>query len=77
MAGRDKKGSICSRAESHPRAPDYSGLDLQADCSGSKDAEETIQMLPEKPGPLLLAKILHQVSGLGRMHAAASSISFL
>src|SRR5256712_6530603 len=64
------------RADSHPRAPDYSVLDLQADCRGYKYVEETIQMLPEKPEPVLLAKILSHVAGLGRIHAAQPSFSF-
>jgi putative transposase len=38
--------------------------------------EETIQMLPEKPEPILLAKILHRVASLGRIHAAQPSFSF-
>ena len=33
------------------RAPDYSVLDLKADCRGYKYVEETIKMLPEKPRP--------------------------
>jgi hypothetical protein len=39
------------RADSHPRDPAYSVLDLKADCRGSKYVEETIKMLPEKPEP--------------------------
>jgi putative transposase len=66
----------CLRADGHPRDPDSSVLDLNADCRGSKYVEETIQMLPEKPAPVLLAKILHQVAGLGRIHAAEPSFSF-
>ena len=58
------------------RAPDYSVLDLKADCRGYKYVEETIQMLPEKPEPILFAKILHQVTGLGRIHAAHPAFSF-
>jgi putative transposase len=38
--------------------------------------EETIKMLPEKPEPILLAKIRNQVAGLGRIHAAQPSFSF-
>lgn len=64
------------RADSHPRDPDYSVLDLKADCRGYKYVEETIQMLPEKPEPVLLAKILNRVAGLGRIHAAQPSFSF-
>jgi hypothetical protein len=37
---------------------------------------QTIKMLPEKPEPVLLAKILKQVAGLGRIHAAQPSFSF-
>ena len=64
------------RADGHPRDPDSSVLDLKADCRGYKYVEETIQMLPEKPEPVLLAKILNQVAGLGRIHAAQPSFSF-
>ena len=64
------------RADVHARDPDYSVLDLKADCRGYKYVEETIQMLPEKPEPILLAKILNRVAGLGRIHAAQSSFSF-
>ncbi len=41
------------RADMHQHAPDYSVLDLKADCRGYKYVEETIQMLPEKPEPVL------------------------
>jgi len=64
------------RADSHPRDPAYSVLDLKADCRGSKYVEETIKMLPEKPEPILLAKMRNQVAGLGRIHAAPPSFSF-
>jgi len=68
--------AYCLRADSHPRDSDYSVLDLKADCRGSKYVEEMIKMLPEKPEPVLLAKILNQVAGLGRIHAAQPSFSF-
>jgi putative transposase len=64
------------RADVHPRDPDYSVLDLKADCRGYKYVEETIKMLPEKPEPVLFAKILSQVAGLGRIHASQPSFSF-
>src|SRR6266478_1556514 len=64
------------RADIHPRDPDYSVLDLKADCRGYKYVEETIQMLPEKPEPVLLAKILNQVAGLGRIHTTQPSFNF-
>ena len=58
------------------RNPDYSILDLKADCRGYKYVEETIKMLPEKPEPVLLAKIRHKVAGLGRIHAPQPCFSF-
>src|SRR5262244_4186017 len=64
------------RADSHTCDPDYSVLDLKADYRGYKYVEETITMLPEKPEPVLLAKILQQVAGLGRIHATQPSFSF-
>jgi hypothetical protein len=64
------------RTARHPRDPDYSVLDLKADCRGYKYVEETIKLLPEKPDPILLAKILNRVAGLGRIHAAQPSFSF-
>ena len=64
------------RADVHARDPDYSILDLKADCRGYKYVEETIKMLPEKPEPILFAKIRNQVAGLGRIHVSPSSFSF-
>ena len=64
------------RADIHVRAPDYSVLDLKADCRGAKYVEETIKMLPEKPEPVLCAKMLNHVAGLGRIHTAQPSFSF-
>ena len=68
--------AYCLRADGHARDPDYSVLDLKADWGGSKYVEETIKMLPEKPEPILLAKILDHVTGLGRIHATQPSFSF-
>jgi hypothetical protein len=64
------------RADRCQHAPNYSLLDLKADCRGYKYVEETIQMLPEKPEPILLDQILHKVTGLGRIHASQPSFSF-
>jgi putative transposase len=64
------------RADVHARDPDYSVLDLKADCRGYKYVDETIKMLPEKPEPVLLAKIRNQVAGLGRIHISPPSFSF-
>jgi hypothetical protein len=38
--------------------------------------EHPIKMLPEKPEPVLLAKIRHKVAGLGRIHALQPCFSF-
>jgi putative transposase len=64
------------RADLHPYDPDYSVLDLKADCRGYKYVEETIKLLPEKPEPVLLAKVLNQVASLGRIHASQPVFSF-
>ena len=64
------------RAGLHPDDPDYSVLDLKADCRGYKYVEETIKLLPEKPEPVLLAKMLNQVACLGRIHASQPVFSF-
>ena len=68
--------AYCLRADGHVGDPDYSVLDLKADCRGYKYVEETIKMLPEKPEPVLLANILQQVAGLGRIHATQPSFRF-
>jgi putative transposase len=59
-----------------PRDPAYSLLDLKADCRGFKYVEEPRQMLPEKPEPVLWAKLLNQVAGLGRIHVFQPTFSF-
>jgi putative transposase len=64
------------RADLHPYDPDSSVLDLKADCRGYKYVEETITLLPEKPEPVLLAKVLNQVASLGRIHASQPMFSF-
>ena len=64
------------RADIRQRVPDDSVLDLKADCRGYKYVEETIKLLPEKPEPVFLAKILNQVAGLGCIHAVQPSCSF-
>jgi putative transposase len=68
--------AYCLRTDIHPHEPDYSVLDLKADWRGSKYGEETIQMLPEKPEPVLLGQILNKVARLGRMHVSQPSFSF-
>ncbi len=64
------------RADIQARAPVYSVLDLKADWRGYKYVEETIQMLPEKPEPILFAKMLHRIASLGRIHVSPPASGF-
>ena len=50
--------------------PEWSVLDLQAHYRGTKYVEETIKLLPERPEPIVLARIRAKMSALGRIHAA-------
>src|SRR6266705_2009524 len=52
--------NVASRLQADRRQhdPDSSILDLKADCRGSKYVEEMLQMLPEKPEPILLRQML-------------------
>ena len=52
-----------------PGHPAISVLDLKAHCRGAKYVEETIKLLPEKPEPVLLARIFTTIVGIGRIHA--------
>ena len=53
-----------------PANPDGSVLDLKARCRGAKYVAEAIKMLPEKPEPVVLARIFKQLTALGRIHVA-------
>jgi hypothetical protein len=48
--------------------PNASVLDLKADYRGRAYAEELIKLLPEKPEPGLLQRLLARVTKLGRIH---------
>ena len=50
--------------------PEMSVLDLKAQCRGAKYVDETIKLLPERPEPDVLERIVTKVIGLGRIHAA-------
>ena len=52
----------------HQSDPQTSILDLKAYYRGHKYAQETIKLLPQKPEPILLARIFGQVTALGRIH---------
>lgn len=58
-----------------PDNPDCSVLDLKALCRGAKYVSEAIKMLPEKPEPIVLARIFKQLTALGRIHVAQTTSS--
>lgn len=55
--------------------PECSVLDLKALCRGAKYVDEAIKMLPEKPEPIVLARIFKQLTALGRIHVAQPTAS--
>jgi len=56
--------------EGRQHQPDWSVLDLKAHYRGTKYVEETIKLLPERPEPIVLARIRAKLVGLGCIHAA-------
>jgi putative transposase len=57
------------------RDPACSLLDLKARFRADTYVTETIQMLPEKPEPVVLAQIFTKVAGIGRIHTVQPSFS--
>jgi putative transposase len=55
--------------------PECSVLDLKALCRGSKYLAEAIEMLPQKPEPILLARIFNKLAALGRIHVGQPTFS--
>jgi len=51
-----------------PTDPDCSILDLKALCRGTKYVAEAIEVLPQKPEPVLLVSIFNKLASLGRIH---------
>jgi DDE superfamily endonuclease len=51
------------------RQGEVSVLDLKAYCRGAKYVEETIKLLPERPEPVLVERIVSRIVGIGRIHA--------
>ena len=49
-------------------------LDLKTHYRGLSYAEEVIKLLPEKPEPGLLRRLLAQVTGLGRIHPLSADV---
>jgi DDE superfamily endonuclease len=54
--------------------PEMSVLDLKAQYRGAKYVEATIKLLPEKPEPGLLERIVTKVVGIGRIHAVPTDL---
>jgi putative transposase len=50
-------------------------LDLKAYYRGHKYVAETFKWLPQKPEPILIARIFERVSGLGRIHSPRPSLN--
>jgi hypothetical protein len=48
--------------------PNASVLDLKTHYRGLSYVEEVMKLLPEKPEPGVLRRLLAQVTGLGRIH---------
>lgn len=61
--------------ELRPADPECSILDLKALCRGTKYVAEAIKMLPEKPKPILLARIFSRLAALGRIHGGQPALS--
>lgn len=55
--------------------PDCSVLDLKALYRGAKYVTEAIKMLPQKPEPVLLARIFTRLTALGRIHVVQPTSS--
>ena len=58
-----------------PADPECSILDLKALCRGTKYVAEAIKMLPEKPEPILLARIFSRLAALGRIHSSQPALN--
>jgi hypothetical protein len=54
------------------QTPLFGVLDLKAHFRGYKYVAETIKLLPEKPDPILLAKVFDTMSRLGSIHSVES-----
>ena len=52
-----------------PKDSTVNVLDLKAYYRGRKYVAETLKWLPQKPEPILMARIFDKVSRLGRIHA--------
>ena len=56
------------RGDHHPQ---FSILDLKACYRAFKYVDEVIKLLPQKPEPILISRILNQVANLGAIHSVS------
>jgi putative transposase len=57
--------------------PNAGVLDLKACFCGRKYVDATLELLPEKPEPVLLARIYDQIAALGSIHRAPAALNLL
>ena len=50
--------------------PHFGILDLKAYCRGHTYVAETLQLLPQKPEPIVMAQIFDHIARLGSVHNA-------
>jgi len=55
--------------------PDFGVLDIKAYYRGCRYATEMLKMLPEKPDDILVAQLFRNITALGTIHMAKSSVS--
>jgi hypothetical protein len=67
--------SQCLLDELRSADPECSILDLEAFYRGAKYVAEAIEMLPQKPEPLLLTRIFDRLAALGRIHVGQPALS--
>jgi putative transposase len=61
--------SYCCLQAMRQTDPECSVLDLKAHYRGAMYVEEVLKMLPNKPEPILIARISAKIASLGRIHA--------
>lgn len=54
--------------------PDSGIIDLKAHYRGFQYIHEMLKMLPEKPEPILLARIFAKLTSLGRIHPVSTDL---
>jgi putative transposase len=55
---------------------DFSLLDLKAFYRGFRYVDKLIKLLPQKPEPFLMSRILHRVANIGAIHPISLSNIF-